>query len=95
MKINVGERRSGRTTKAIQMLYDNPNLLFICCIQRQRDGLRNENPDIADRIYGINDSLLGMLKDTEVILDDANFWIQETFRKQFGHKLHTIIVEKE
>ena len=63
----IGGRGAGKTTKAIQMVKDNNDLLFMVMTLNRKIGLQSQYPDIKDRIVCMSDILIGK-KEQGVVL---------------------------
>ena len=94
MQYIIGGRRSGKTTKAIQLLKDNPNLLLMVRDEGRKSRLQLYNPEVKDRIVCMSDILIGK-KEQGVILDDADLISSFLFHKEKGRKLRAIVLDKE
>lgn len=94
MNIIIGGKSSGKTTKAIQLVKDNPDLLFVTPLQKHKRNLQKQYPEIKDRIVCPSDMITGR-KEKEVVLDNAELYLSRLFLDEHHKTLHTIVLEED
>ena len=62
--IVLGMRRSGKTTKAIKYLVDNPKSVMVTCTLREAERLHGLYPELKERIItsGLDQFGLGLVR---------------------------------
>lgn len=77
VKVVVGGRREGKTTRLIALLYENPNAVFLSSHHDEARDLKQQYPDLADRILVAKENVLRGI-DREAYVDNAE-WVLRQF----------------